>query len=213
MTDLATPLTTDSHVRRPRALLMLAGGAVGGMALGVAARAWMRLIAEDPAFTWDGTIFIVAGFTIFGLTQATAAVTRRRATRRWTLTLARVVGTIGLLPLFVGAGALMLPTVVGGGLATARVEWRRASRVLCGIVACVPVVIVGIDLIGSFGWSVHTVAGFFAMLTLYATIVRASRATFAVQPGEWRLSRWVRITVFGVLGLMVVRFAVGLALE
>ena len=29
-------------------------GAIQGFAWGVAARVWMRLIAEDPEFSWDG---------------------------------------------------------------------------------------------------------------------------------------------------------------
>ena len=89
----------------PGVISTLALGLFGGAALGIAARAWMRLIADDPEFTWDGTIFIVMAFTIFGFTQSIVAAARRRTRRRWTLTVARVIGTVGLLPLFVGAGA------------------------------------------------------------------------------------------------------------
>jgi hypothetical protein len=181
MTDLAEPLTTAFQGTRRRVVPTLATGVFGGLLLGILARAWMRLIAEDPEFTWSGTIFIVGGFTIFGFTQSVAALVRSRATRRWTLTLARVLGTIGMLPLFVAAGGLMLPTVVGGGLAVARVQWHRVLRGICLLVAAVPVVFVGHQLVGSFGWSLHTVAGFVAMLAIYSTIVWATRFTFTAR--------------------------------
>ena len=96
----------------------------------------MRLIAEDPEFSWGGTIFIVLAFTIFGFTQSIVAVVRRRARRRWTLTVARVAGVIGFMPLFGRAGSIMMPTVVLGLLAIygtiivchARVHDGAASR-------------------------------------------------------------------------------------
>ncbi len=209
MTDLAEPLTTEVPSARRQVVPTLATGLFGGLLLGIVARAWMRLIAEDPDFTWSGTIFIVSGFAIFGLTQSLAALVRSRATRRWTLTVARVIGTIGLMPLFVGAGALMLPTVVGGGLALARVKWHPVARGICLLVAAGPVVLVGHELVGSFGWSLHTIAGFAAMLAIYSTIVWATRFTFAAQNDGWRLPRWATITAFVLLGLFVLQLTAG----
>lgn len=209
MTDIADPLAIAADETRPRMVPTLAIGLFGGLVLGSLARAWMRLIAEDPEFTWNGTIFIVAGFTIFGLTQSVAVVVRQRARRRWTVTVGRLVGTIGLLPLFVGAGALMLPTVVAGGLGRARVEWHKVARWISLVVAAAPVALVGNDLVGSFGWSLHTAAGFVAMLAIYSTIVWATRFTFAAQNDGWRLPRWVAITMFVVLGLVLVQLSVG----
>ncbi|MEP7114342.1 MAG: hypothetical protein ABI862_13840 [Ilumatobacteraceae bacterium] len=82
-------------------------------------------------------------FTTFGFTQSVAAVARRRTKRRWTLAVARLIGTVGFLPLFVGAGAIMMPTVVGVGFALARVEWPRATRWICLVAAIGPVVLDG----------------------------------------------------------------------
>ena len=182
MTDLAATTTTQARVVT-RAMPTIAAGLLGGAVLGVLALAWMRLIAKDPAFTWNGTLFIVGGFTMFGLTQSIGAVARRRTTHRWTLTAVRAIGVAGLLPLFVAAGALMLPTVAGGGLALTRVDWRRVTRGIFLLIAAGPVLFVGSDLVGSFGWSLHAVVGFVAMLVLYATIIRAARLTFAPQAG------------------------------
>jgi hypothetical protein len=202
MTDLAEPLTTDSRSTRLGVARTLSAGFFGGLVLGIIARAWMRLIAEDPAFSWNGTIFIVSGFAIFGLTQAIAAATRSRARRRWTLTIARVVGVIGLLPLFIGAGGLMLPTVVGGGLAYARVHWPNVIRGILLLVASLPVVLVAHDLVGSFGWSLHSLAGFVTLLAVYGTIIWATQFTFAAQADGWRMPRWLTAALFTALGLL-----------
>jgi hypothetical protein len=169
----------------------------------------MRLIADKPEFTWGGTIFIVLGFTIFGLAQSIAAIAHRRATRSWRLTIARMVGAIGLMPLFVAAGGVMFPTVVGGGLASARRQWRPVTRWIWLVPAAVSVAFVGHDLVGKFGWSIHTVAGFTAMLALYATIVWAARFTFTTRPDGWRFPRWARVALIVVLGLVVVFFTAG----
>ncbi len=162
-----------------KSVSMLAAGLFGGFALGAVARAWMRLISEDPEFTWFGTIFIVLAFTIFGFTQSIAFVARHKSRRRWTLAVARVIGAIAFLPLFAGAGAIMLPTVVGGGLALHRVRWHWVPRLICLVVAAGPVALVGSQLVGSFGWSLHTLAGFVVMLAIYGTVIAATRSTIA----------------------------------
>lgn len=216
MTDLANRLNFPVQAapdKPSRPILMLAAGLFGGLTLGILARAWMRLISEDPEFTWNGTIFIVGGFTVFGFTQSVVAVARRRARRRWALTIIRVVGTIGLMPLFVAAGGLMLPTVVAGGLARARVEWNHVVRWICLSLAVVPILIVGSQLVDSFGWSLHAFVGFLAMVALYATIVSATRFTFTAQADGWRIKRWVTITLYVVLGLLVLQFTVGFILR
>ena len=46
--------------------------------MGVAARGWMRVIAEDPEFSWSGSIAIVAVFTVAGTLQGLALAVRRR---------------------------------------------------------------------------------------------------------------------------------------
>jgi hypothetical protein len=216
MTDLAGKLNIpaqDAPNKPARPILMLAAGLFGGLTLGIIARAWMRLISDDPQFTWNGTIFIVGGFTVFGFTQSVVAVARQRARRRWTLTIVRVIGTIGLMPLFIGAGALMMPTVVAGGLAKARVEWNNIARWIALALATVPVLVVGRGLVASFGWSVHAFVGFLAMIALYTTIVSATRFTFTAQADGWHVKRWVTITLFVVLGLVLLQFVAGFILR
>ena len=211
MTDLAVATTLGARPAQSRTLPFLALGLFGGPALGVIARAWMRLIAEDPDFTWNGTIFIVLAFTIFGITQAIAAVARQKATRRWTLTVARVLGGIGFLPLFVGAGAIMMPTVVGAGFALNRPEWSRVARGLCILAAAGPVVLVGSQLVGSFGWSLHALAGFVAMLAIYGTIIVVTRYSIAALDDGWRVKRRVKVGTLIAFSLVVGYFIVGMA--
>lgn len=178
MADLAVATTVHTRRTPERIVSTLATGLFGGALLGAAARAWMRLIGDNPEFSWNGTMFIVLGFTIFGLTQSIVAVVRRRAARRWPVMAARTIGALGMLPLFVAAGAIMFPTVVGGGLARWREEFPRPARLLLLLVAMGPVAFVGSDLVGTFGWSLQAVAGFVVMLAVYGVIVGATRFTF-----------------------------------
>ncbi len=194
MTDLTTTAYRLTPTRTPRPIVSTLGiGVLGAFALGTVARGWMRLISEEPEFSWSGTLFIVIGFTIFGLGQSIVAVARSRVQARWKLTSVRILGAVTMLPLFVGAGMLMFPTVIGGGLATARTDWRKITRFLFGIVAVLPVLVVGSGLISSFGWSLRSVAGFVQMLAIYAAIVWATRFTLAPQRDGWRLSRRAKV--------------------
>lgn len=202
-TELITATVNPAKSSPMRVLSTLAIGLLGGCALGIIARAWMRLITKDPEFTWRGTISIVAGFTIFGLAQSIVAVARRRQRRRWTLTIVRTIGAVAMLPLFVAAGSVMLPTVVGCGLASARTEWRTTTRSLLLLVAAGPVLYVANDLIGFFGWSLHTLAGLAMMFAIYATIVWATRFTFSAQADGWRPSRTAKLAVSLVTAALI----------
>lgn len=176
-------------------LRILACGLLGGFSLGVLARAWMRLISEKPEFSWTGTLVIVVSFTVFGVTQSVVAVTRRHDPSRRRLTIVRVIGAAGMLPLFGAAGAVMIPTVIGGGFARARVDWRKTTRGVLCVVAAGPVFVVGHDLVGSFGWSMRSVVGFIGLGVVYAAFIWATQFTFAPQLDGWRLPRWARWTV------------------
>jgi hypothetical protein len=197
MTDLADA-TITSPSTRPRVVPTLLFGLLGGSVLGVVARAWMRLISVDPEFSWNGTMFIIIGFTFFGAAQAVCAVVTRRSSRRWLVRLGRAVGIVGLLPLFVAAGSVMAPTVIAGGMAASRHGWPLVARAVCLVVAAVPVVFVTSDLVDAFGWSVHALAGVAGLLAIYATIIVLAGATFAPS----RVSRpW---NVWVTLGMVVV---------
>lgn len=193
-----------------RTASLLAVGLLGGTCLGIVARVWMRFVSDDPEFSWPGTLGIVAGFAFFGVTQVVVSAARRAAMPRRGLTGLRVVGVIGMLPLFGAAGAVMAPTVVGAGLAVSRDDWPRLARAVCAAIAIAPVVFVAADFSGSFGWSIRTLAGIIALIAIYAAITWAAQATLAPQRDGWRIPSWAKIVIpLAVIVLVAIPLYVG----
>ena len=176
------------------ALRTVAGGLVAGLLLGILARAWMRLIATEPEFTWSGTIAIVVGFGIFGLTQGLAWWARRRS-HGWRLSVARLLGVVGMLPLFVAAGAPLAPTVIFGGLAAGRTTWPRAARLALAALAAVPLALVAVGIVDDHRSSpLRAAVGVAGLLALYGLIVAVTAAaTFAPRTDGYHLPRGVRL--------------------
>ena len=179
-------------------------GFVSGVALGVVARLWMRWISGDPEFSWGGTIFIVTAFALLGMTQGIAAAARVGGRRRAVVTVARVFGVVGMMTIFAGAGAIMLPTVVGGGLALYRTDWRRWLRVIFALVAAPPVVFVTLGIVDEIGVlrGVPQVVLFFA---IYGAVLWAVRASLAPLRDGWRMNRVAR-TVLVVVAVLLALF-------
>lgn len=204
---------TRSVTERPRAGGIVLVAPIAGAALGVVARGWMRLITDDPEFTWDGTIFIALAFTITGAAHGLAwAVRRAGARRRWS-TPTRIVAAAMTLPLFTGAGALMLPTVVGATLAGARTDWPRPVRVIPAALAIPVPVLIAADLVER-GITPPTVLGGVLLAATYAVIVRSLYAVAAPIDDGWRMHRGLRtLTVIATVLLVLVAasFAVGIA--
>ena len=178
---------------------------MGAFALGVLARLWMRLIAVQPEFTWGGTLGIVIGFTVFGLTGSLAALARRRRWRPWAARVTRCAGIIGMLPLFVAAGGQMMPTVVFGGLAAWRTDWPTIARAACVPFAAISVLFVGSGIVDDFGWSLHSLAGFVGLLGLYGVIVRATRPTMSRPANGWPVRRVAAVAGIGLGAVVVVK--------
>jgi cytochrome bd-type quinol oxidase subunit 2 len=183
-------------------------GLLAGMAVGILARAWMRLIADDPAFTWGGTIFIVAAFTIVGAGHGVAWA-GARAVRRSTSTMARLAGAVATMALFVGAGAVMLPTVVGGALAAWRRDWRPGLR----LIPALPAVIVPLSLMAKHwrdGLTAGSVIGLGLFVVTYALVIASLHPVVGPRADGWRMSRTARHAVTGA-GLLAAAGAVLLA--
>lgn len=113
-----------------RALRIVGLGLVTGVGWGVTARLWMRFIATDPSFTWGGTIYVLIAPALAG----TAMGAVKASGRSW----AKGLGIATLVPLGMGAGALMLPTILFGTLATRRRTLPVWARVACAALAVVP---------------------------------------------------------------------------
>jgi hypothetical protein len=208
---MTATLAPDPAVALPaRRWLALPVGLVLGLALGVLARLWMRLIADDPAFSWAGTMFIVAAFGLFGAGQGASWAARRSGWRRRAVSVTRVGAAVLSLPLFTGAGAIMLPTVLAASLACWRTDWPRWTRVLAGVLALPVVLVVVNGIADEFGWGVQTFAGVVTFLAIYTVVVVALRPTVAPLPDGWHLRRKGRVLLFAGAAVAAVFLAAAL---
>jgi hypothetical protein len=113
----------------------LLGGALGGAAWGVVARLFMRLLSDDPQFSWAGTLGILGIATITGACVGLVHGARVTGRSRWW----RLAALPGLL-LFAGPGSLLAPAAVGmAAVLRGRAPVRVAGALL---VAVSPVVLV-----------------------------------------------------------------------
>ena len=202
--DRAVPATG-----RVRSWTLIPCGLVAGAIWGAVARGWMRWVSTDPEFSWGGTLMIVIAFGIFGMAQAAVTASRRRGRRRRILTAVRVGGVIGTLPLFVGAGALMLPTVMAGGPVIWRSDWRRWVRYVFGAVALLPIVVVITSLVSDFG-VLGAIPRSVGLVAIYGAVVAATWATFSPQHDGWRAPRRIRLLGAIGAGLFLLVVSVGL---
>lgn len=93
---------------------VLRGALVGaglGVLWGVGARVFMRLVTDNPGFSWAGTLFILGLSTLMGLGLGVVAAAKANGARRWWL----LVLLPGLL-LLAGQGMPFIPAFVLGGL-------------------------------------------------------------------------------------------------
>lgn len=186
---LTTP--PDSARHRSVSWRWLAVAPVAGAAVGAIARWWMRLITDEPEFSWAGTIAIVVAFTLLAIGHSIAWTTRHRGWRRRWSTPTRVLGGILTLPIFVGAGVMMLPTVFGAGLASWRSDWPRWSRWIAGAVA-VPIPAYVVFDVLRHEPSVGRAFGVLLLAATYALVVTTLGAVLAPLDDGWRAPRWLR---------------------
>jgi len=180
--------------------VVLLGGLVGGLAWGAFARAWMRFISTDPEFTWSGTLFIVGGFGVAGLTQSVAYLGRRAEIQRRWLTPLRAIGVIGLFPLGLAAGGPLFPTILVTPLVLSDRGWPRWVRAVAVVVAAAPMVLIGGTLFAELGVG-RAVMGAAWMVVIYAGIVWAAGFSLAPQRDGWVPPRAARL--LGVVGLVL----------
>jgi hypothetical protein len=170
---LIWPKTNSSRV------IVIAGYFLTGLALGVIARFWMRWISTDPEFSWSGTIFIIGAFTIFFTAQSLVSIFSNSATSQIKSRLIRVGGLILTLPLFMGAGATMFPSVAlaSFGLWSGLLH-KRGQLLLLSASLIIPLII-SKDIIIDFGWSFATLGRILLFFLIYTVIVLATRPTIS----------------------------------
>lgn len=145
MDAVATPIHGDSPQQTGTVQDSLPGSiaraVLYGAAWGGAARLWMRYISEDPEFSVAGTSFIIAIPTVISLCSVLArrSINWRPLTRRPS----RAIAGFSTILLGVASGALMMPTLLLGGIA-----WANRTRVPpllllpIAVFACAPILAV-----------------------------------------------------------------------
>jgi hypothetical protein len=149
-------------------------GALGGLVWGALMRLWMRFISTDPEFSWSGTGFILGAALLAGLGLGTAFFFSRRSTAGWWRLLGLPVILLGM-----GAGMLMLPGVILGGLAFGRRDWPKAIRLVLGVIAIGgTVALIGLTGEDDFGL-VKTVAALVLFAAFHTIEMAATSIAFA----------------------------------
>lgn len=158
-----------------------ASGLALGAVWGVAARAWMRVISTEPAFSWTGTLLLVGMSAVVGLALGLVHAARRRGTSRWWRVLYGLVRV-----LFAGAGLPLLPAVVLGGWGLRRRPPARAVAVLAILSA--PVILVAITWDEVSGWLMpYPDTVYRAVLAAGALLLAGTAAAgSSVALGPWR---------------------------
>jgi hypothetical protein len=193
VSTIAVRAPTPTLPARP--WLALPVGFLLGLGLGVLARLWMRLITDDPEFSWSGTLFIVLAFGVFGSAQGLSWAARRSGWRRRGVSVARIGAVVLTLPIFTGAGSIMLPTVLTAALACWRTDWPRFVRAIAGVLALPVAAFVITEIAGEFGWGAHGLAGIAGFLGIYGVVVAALQPTAAPLDDGWRLARRGRVVL------------------
>lgn len=111
----------------------LAGGALAGALWGVVARAFMRLLSDDPQFSWSGTLAIVGVSVVAGACVGLVHAARASGRSRWWR-----LAALPALVLFAGPGMLLAPAALG---MAAVLRGRAAVRVLGALLVAVPLVV------------------------------------------------------------------------
>lgn len=189
---------------------VVAGALAAGVLWGMLARGWMRLISTEPEFTLSGSVFVVSAFGVAATCQALALVARRRRSA-WLKGAGRVVGIVGMLPLFIGAGMTMMPTVVGGGLALGQRGWPRSLRLLAAALAVLPALAITSSLVADFGFGLRLLAGAAGLVILYVGVVAAVSANLGRAADAQPLPRAVRTVLVVTVPVLLLLATVGLA--
>lgn len=159
----------DAVEQKPSVLAAVLSGAGLGLAWGLAARLWMRLISTAPEFSIFGTAAILIIFTLFGTFAGLAFATRRRGWRGVGHYLPRTLAVLFFIPFGAFGGTPLMLTVLVATLGLT----QRAIVSVWFLAALALLVVSGTD----FGLPLPVVI---------TTLVVA----FAVTVWQWLAPRW-----------------------
>lgn len=112
-----------SHLARSAAI-----GAAIGLAWGIVARVWMRLISTEPEFTWTGTLLIIGFATWLAMAISVVYHSRKAGRSRWVALL--IVPGLGL---FLAQGSTLFPAFAIGSALWNRVEPKTVRLLIAGL--------------------------------------------------------------------------------
>ncbi|MCZ6544704.1 MAG: hypothetical protein O6913_03240 [Chloroflexi bacterium] len=152
--SLWLPSTFPNNGDRPPVWAAVLIGAAIGFLWGAIARVFMRLIAEDPEFSVEGTAGILLGLAFAGGFAGLAFAAQRRGWRRWRQVLLRalafavllVIGGMGQVAALT-LGVFLVPAPLLVLLGVTRVGWPRIVRAALLIATLGPLVIVSSEFI------------------------------------------------------------------
>lgn len=147
----------------------LGAGLALGVLTGAVARGFMRLLTDDPEFTWAGTGFIVGLFTVAGLSLAAAYDLKLRHRSQWWKLIALPSALLAT-----GAGMLLIPGILGTALLMSGRRWLRVM----GLVVLTAFLAAFQPLLGQSGepFTARTAAGIMVMLGCCAAVAAGLRA-------------------------------------
>jgi hypothetical protein len=137
----------DARDERAHVWRALAVGAGLGLAWGIAARIWMRLISTNPELSVSGTAFILGVPTVFGTCAGLAYVARRGGWARWAHYLCRGLVVLTFIPFGFAGGAPLMLTVLLATVGLTQTGWPRFVRAIPLLLAVAGVVLVSWEIV------------------------------------------------------------------
>lgn len=172
-----------------RTVRTIGTGLLLGVAWGVLARVWMRLVSDSPSFSWEGTLFILGLAGWFGIGLGVVAAARQRQGGWWWR-----LAVLPTLLLFAGPGMLFLPPVVIGGYAASG-RGPVVLRVLAGVVAAGAPVAVMLATGGEIGAGTSLVVAVGGFWFLGALLAMGSSLVWRRWPDRVRAPSPARVAV------------------
>ncbi len=182
-------LKIDSKLQNLNPKFTIPLGALAGFLIGIIARLWMHWISTDPEFSWSGSIFIVIALTLFFTVHSIVFFAVRKGWSSRSILFIRIGAIVFSLPIFGGAGSIMLPTVVAGSLAIWRKSLPKWLRILFGISSFVIPGSIVKDIGNDFGWGVATLGRVLLFIFIYGAVIAMTRSTVVKSPGAKQMSR------------------------
>lgn len=161
----------DAPHQRAHVWRALGVGAGLGLAWGIVARFWMRLISTNPEFSVFGTAFILVVTTVFGTCAGLAYVARRGGWARWAHYLTRGLVVLAFIPFGFAGGAPLMLTVLLATVGLTQTGWPRFLRAIPLLLAVAGVVLVSWEIVNDKPGMLAALYVLFYLVLLYPLFI------------------------------------------